>query len=226
MSPTLNLAPSHHPSSVVPATAKVPGVAALDDAQLLASLREGDETAATALCLRVRPAIFRTLHRLLGPGDGELEDLAQHAVIELITTIDRFRGDCSLDTWASRITAHAVYNEIRGRRVKRKFFEYRELDSDAEIPHAETRESAANTVLATRLLAKLRAHLAAMDPAKAMSYWLHDVCGYDLKEVAQITDSSVAAAQTRLVRGRRELHERMAEDPELRLGLSNWEGRS
>ena len=83
-----------------------------------------------------------------------------------------------------------------------------------------------SSALAARLLAKLRAHLASMDLVKATAYWLHDVCGYDLKEVAQITASSVSAAQTRLVRGRRELHERMAEDPELRLGLANWEERS
>ena len=200
--------------------------AAFDDAQLLASLREGDESAAGALCIRVRPAIFRTLYRLLGPSDVELEDLAQHALIELVTSIDRYRGDCSLDTWASRITAHVVYNEIRHRKVVRKFFEARATDADMEIPNAEVRESPAGQILAARLLEKVKGQLGEMDQAKALAYWLHDVCGYDLKEVAQITDSSVSAAQTRLVRGRREIHDRIAAEPELALGLRNLEGRS
>lgn len=215
--------PSHQPAP--PKSGGGPQAAAFDDAQLLASIREGDESAAGALCARMRPAIFRTLHRLLGPGDSELEDLAQHALIELVTTIDRFRGDCSLDTWGSRTTAHVVYNEIRSRKVKRKFFEPATLDGDMEIPNARVRDSHANEVDAARLLEKLKGQLGEMDPAKALAYFLHDVCGYDLKEVAQITETSVSAAQTRLVRGRRELHERIAADPELSFGLRNLEAQ-
>ncbi|HEX2672579.1 MAG TPA: sigma factor-like helix-turn-helix DNA-binding protein [Polyangiaceae bacterium] len=44
---------------------------------------------------------------------------------------------------------------------------------------------------------------------------MHDVYGYDLKEVGQITGVSLAAAQSRLVRGRREIHERIKRDEAL-----------
>src|ERR1700722_14882498 len=81
-----------------PEPAPRPAMPSLDDTELLGALRRGDPSAATALHDRVRPLVDRTVRRLLGPTDVDREDVAQLAMIELVYTIDRYRGDCSLDS--------------------------------------------------------------------------------------------------------------------------------
>jgi RNA polymerase sigma-70 factor (ECF subfamily) len=187
-------------------------VPTLDDSQLLASIRSGDPDAATALHDRLRPVVERAIRRLLGPRDRDHEDLAQHAMIEVVYTIDKFRGDCPLDAWASTVAAHVVYNHIRRATVERRIFEgFRSEDEDGAV----SGRNLARDTSARSTLRRVFVHLDAIEASKAWAYVLHDVCGFDLREVAQITESSVAAAQTRLVRGRRELHERLNTDPEL-----------
>ena len=185
---------------------------ALDDSELLAAVQRGDPEAAVALHDRLRPVVERALRRLLGPRDRDHEDLAQQAMIEVVFTIDRFRRDCPLDAWASTVAAHIAYNHMRRRTTERRIFESLRLDDDTPmaLSHGAVRETTARSTLR-----RVLTHLDEIDEAKAWAYMLHDVCGYDLREVAQITNTSVAAAQSRLVRGRRELHERIAADPEL-----------
>jgi RNA polymerase sigma-70 factor, ECF subfamily len=182
----------------------------LDDSELLAAVRAGDQAAATALHDRVSAPIDRALVRVLGGRDRDHDELAQNTMIELVGSIDRFRGECSLDTWVSRIAAHIAYKAIRRRKVERRILEQRSDFDDALAPDDLDRG-----VVDRGLLGRVRAHLSAMDEAKAWTLVLHDVCGYDLREIAQITEVSVSAAQTRLSRGRRELHERLLADPEL-----------
>jgi RNA polymerase sigma-70 factor (ECF subfamily) len=183
--------------------------AALDDNELVAAVRAGDESAATTLHDRLRPRIEATICRMLGRRDVEHDDLVQTALIEIVQSIDRYRGECSLESWASTITAHMVYNTIRRRKLERRIFDSGE-QRDVTSPASTSR-----LVVARDYVRRLRVHLDDMDEAKAWTFLLHDVCGFDLREIAQITGVSAAAAQTRLVRGRREMHERIAADPEL-----------
>ena len=190
---------------------RAPPEPSLDDAQLLQALRRGDPGAATALHDRARPVVDRTTTRLLGRGDRDREDVAQGALIEIVLGIERFRGDCPLDAWCSRVSAHVVYKHLRRRQTERGIFAA--LDLEEHEPRSGVH--GAREPLVRSVVARVRAHLEHMDQAKAWAFVLHDVCGYDLKEIAEITGASVAAAQTRLTRGRRELHERIAADPEL-----------
>jgi RNA polymerase sigma-70 factor (ECF subfamily) len=208
--PTLWLVPGQPPTApAAPPPAPVP---ALDDSELLAAVRAGDPSAATALHDRVRPQIDRTISRLLTPDDIDRDDIAQQAMIELVSTIGRYRGDCALDSWTSTITARVVYKHIRRRKIERRIFGTFDPDS-VVMMRSESRVG--REAMARTIIPRVLAHLAAIDESRAWAFVLHDVCGYDLREIAEITGVTVTAAQTRLVRGRREVHERIAADGEL-----------
>jgi DNA-directed RNA polymerase specialized sigma24 family protein len=77
--------------------------------------------------------------------------------------------------------------------------------------------------MARNIADRIRRHLQEIDTAKAEAFLLHDVCGFDAREVAGIAGISEAAAHARIARGRRELHEKLAADPELRDALIDME---
>jgi RNA polymerase sigma-70 factor (ECF subfamily) len=193
------------------AEAPVAPASTFDDSELLAAVRRGDEGAARELHDRVRPRVDLTILRLFGRRDVDHEDLVQHTLIEIVYGIDRFRGECALDTWTSRIAAHVVYHHLRRRRLERRVFEREPTEEEMPV----SSPSHERAVAARDVLTRIRGHLARIDEAKAWTFLLHDVCGYDLREISVITEVSVDAAQKRLVRGRRELHARLAADPDL-----------
>ncbi|HEY3666872.1 MAG TPA: RNA polymerase sigma factor [Polyangiaceae bacterium] len=188
----------------------------LDDTQLLTALRAGDPAAAGALYNRTRHVVERTVRRLLGTSDFDREDLCQLAFIELVNTIERFRGDCPLDAWVSVVSARIVYKHLRRRKLERRIFSRTSLQVMPDIAPAPKH----NAVLRD-LLRRVSGHLEHVDEDRALTFLLHDAYGYDVKEVAQITGISVSAAQSRLVRGRHEVHARIARDPNLANALDD-----
>jgi RNA polymerase sigma-70 factor (ECF subfamily) len=176
---------------------------------LVASVRRHDENAAATFHDRVLPRVEATILRVLGGRDRDHEDLVQLSLIELIRSIRRFRGDCSVDSWTAKITARVVYKYLRRRGTEARIFA-----STAPEPIAPGSGPASDAE--TRgLVERVRGHLGRIGPEKAWAFLLHDVCGYKLEEAAEIMNITRAAAQSRVVRGRRELHDLICSDPEL-----------
>jgi RNA polymerase sigma-70 factor (ECF subfamily) len=184
------------------------------DVELLAGLRRGEPALAEDFYWRVKPVVTRTVRRLLGRLDQDGEDIAQVTMIQLIEALPRYRGDCPLDAWVSAVSANVIYKHIRRRRLERTLFT---APPDEEpVPWgAGSLPAASGAIAAREVTARIGEHLAAMNPDRAWAFLLHDVCGYSLEEIAHVCQISAAAAQSRLVRGRRELHQRIGKDPSL-----------
>lgn len=154
--------------------------------------------------------IDRVLSRLLGQSDADYEDVAQVALFEIVQTSHRFRGECPLDAWLAVVVARSAYRQLRRRRLERRFF------ATSAVADSTFSVRVPPAAFASReALELVRVHLLKMSEGRALTFLLHDVHGYSLQEIGQIMGVSVAAAQSRLVRGRKEFHERLAVDPRL-----------
>jgi RNA polymerase sigma-70 factor (ECF subfamily) len=189
-----------------------------DDSQLLAAVRAGDAQAANALYGRARPIVDRTVQKLLGRLDRDAQDVFQQAMVEIVRSIDKYRGDCPFDAWIHLLTARVVYKNLRGRQVERRVL------TDTVPADVVSVDEPAHRAMLRSTIERVKGHLADLDPGRRWAFLLHDVHGYDLREMAQIMGTSVAAAQSRLVRGRKDVQQRLAADPELADELKRWQG--
>ena len=196
---------------------KPPRPASLDDEALIEAVARRDPALGSELCHRLMHVVDGTLYRVLGKREADHDDLVQSSFEQIVLSIYRgqFLRECSLSTWASAITSNVALRAIRSRRTERKVF-----DPTQDIEQLGPRLSSANhpeaRMASRNELDRLRYHLSQMSEKYAETLLLHDVLGCGLSETATLVGASVAATQSRLVRGRRELAARIRQDREER----------
>jgi RNA polymerase sigma-70 factor (ECF subfamily) len=190
-----------------------------DDA-ILAAVRRGDAAVASDFYWRIKPVVERTVRRLFGRSDCDGEDLVQIALVQIIESLPSYRGDCPLDAWVSAVSANVVYKHIRRRRLERRIFE---TAFEGPEPPASASTAGPQRMMMRDMARRVADHLIAMRPDRSWAFVLHDVCGYSLDEIAHICGISVSAAQSRLVRGRKDLHDRVGADGSLADALEKGE---
>jgi RNA polymerase sigma factor (sigma-70 family) len=181
---------------------------------------------------KVRSAVDQVLRRLIGSQDPEYEDLMQSSMENVLSTIDRgnFRGDCPTGGWAAIIARNVAVDAIRVRTRERQLFAHEEADlagadtvSNAEVGGDRGPE---HLTAVQERLRRVKSALIGLCPHKANVVFLHDILGHQLDEVASILSISVAAAQSRLVRGRRLIIDSVGSPDDGWLAGDRPEGRS
>ncbi len=174
------------------------------DLEILAGLHEGQQWAAAELYDRTHMYVERTLRRILRFHRAEHDDLMQASFERMLRFLSErsLTGACNLPAWSSAVTANVALDYLRKRARENRLFEREpgvaETARAVEASPERTAELRAAAARVQRLLARMK-------PKYAETLVLHDVLGHDLSEIADIMGASVAATQSRLVRGRKEL---------------------
>ena len=157
----------------------------------------------------VRCAVRAVLRRLVGAEDPEYEDLVQSSIENVLVTFDRgkFRGDCPQGGWAAVIARNVAIDAIRARSRERQLFSRDATDLAAadSVRGAEAKTGPEHLTGVQERLDRVKSAMLGLGAPKANVVFLHDVLGHELPAVAGILRITVAAAQSRLVRGRREI---------------------
>jgi RNA polymerase sigma-70 factor (ECF subfamily) len=186
------------------------GARGLTDTELLRAFDRGSREAAAEIYDRLIRVVDATLYRMLGGRGVDHDDLVQSAFEEVIRTLrrHRFAQGCSLTSWAGAISARVALRAIRRKKRERHVIDRSERASGVydDCPAGTDVE---RDVAVQRELERLRSMLAVTTPERAEVVVLYHILEHDLATIAAMLGISVAAAQSRLVRGRRELQHAM-----------------
>jgi RNA polymerase sigma-70 factor (ECF subfamily) len=197
-----------------------------DEADLIASLRSGDEAAFGRLVDLHTPAMLRVARGYVRSHELA-EDVVQETWIALVKGIDGFEGRSSLRTWLFTVLINIA--KARGLREQRtaeaevRAFTGGTVDparfrgSDDEWP-GHWRQDASPTpfpdtpegsVLGAELVTVARRELDELPERQRVVVTMRDMLGLDSAEVRELLDISVANQRVLLHRGRAAVRQRL-----------------
>ncbi len=166
-----------------------------DQAQLLAQLAEGDQTAAIALTDLLAPALLRYAARMLGDR-AEAEDVVQEAMLRLWRMAPDWQaGLAQPSTWVYRVAANLCTDRLRRR--KRMVSEMPDLPDPAAGADARLMQEHRTRALEAALLQ--------LPERQREAVILRHLEGLANPEIAAIMMIGVEAVESLTARGKRRL---------------------
>lgn len=173
------------------------------DAACLRAAAAGDEGAVRELYRAHVDAVYRTIARILGPSDPDVEDVAQQTFLAALDGAARFDGRSKVSTWMIGIATRRALDAARARHRRgrwAKITEWVGLGRPAAAP--DVRHDA---------LSEAEAALAVLNPDQRTVFVLHQVEGHTFQEISEMTGTGISTLHARLKAARRKIDEALAE---------------
>jgi RNA polymerase sigma-70 factor (ECF subfamily) len=200
-----------------------PAATGEDEAELLAGLRAGNETAFERL-LRVEGGRMLAVARRLLREEEDARDVVQEAFLAAFRSIHRFAGGSRLSTWLHRIVVNAALMRLRNRTrrpeepIETLLPKFQDDGHQVDHPSVDWEETA-DTLLQRRQVRELvRASIDRLPESYRTVLLLRDIEGLTTAEAARLVGVTENALKIRLHRARQAL--RTLLDPRLREHLA------
>lgn len=172
-----------------------------DDAGLIRAAQHGDVDAFAEIVRRYERRLRLVLLRVLGD-ERDVEEATQDAFVQAWRNLDRYRGEAAVFTWLYRIGVNEALARRRRKRHETVDLETSESESARYVRRDTQPEASAESAdVRTQVLAALRT----LPEDHREAVVLRDIAGLSNEEVADALGLSVAAAKSRIHRGRLQL---------------------
>lgn len=187
------------------------------DHNLISRCREGDEEAWRLLLARYEAYVYRLCFKISGSREEAL-DLAQEALVKVLTGLDSFQTGRPFKPWLRRVTVNACLNCLRQRAPEMVSLEQPvaedlvlgdTLAGNTGEPAAEAEWRDSREVI--------RQELSRLPPQQRLVLVMRHQEGLSYEEIAATTDLPLGTVKTYLFRARQQLRRKLA-------GVYGWEG--
>lgn len=181
----------------------------LTDAELIASVLNGDTASFEPLVKKYSPRVFAAARRY-ARRESEVEDITQEVWFKAFHKLRSFRGEAPFEHWLMRLTVRTCYDFLRAHQRNRESTFSELTDPEADwldrfvVNPSDARESAdAAKALVDRLLSML-------SPSARLVITLLEIEDKSVKEIAALTGWSVSLVKVRAFRARLEMKKCLA----------------
>ena len=173
----------------------------VDDGGLIRAAQNGDVDAFAEIVRRYERRLRLVLLRVLGD-ERDVEEATQDAFVQAWRNLDRYRGEAAVFTWLYRIGVNEALARQRRKRFETVDLETSESESARYVRRDTQPEASAESAdVRTQVMAALRT----LPEDHREAVVLRDIAGLSNEEVAEALGLSVAAAKSRIHRGRLQL---------------------
>lgn len=170
----------------------------------LGRAQAGDHHAFAQLYSKHAKHIKSVCLRMVG-NIAEAEDLTQETFLQLHRKFSTYRGDSAFSTWLHRVAVNVVLMYMRKKRLSLTSLEEVTQPKEEEPGRSFGRPDLSLTGVVDRLA--LQQAAAELPKGYKLIFILHDVEGYEHKEIAGMLECSIGNSKSQLHKARRRLRD-------------------
>lgn len=165
---------------------------------LLCAAAAGDEAASRRIYRENVDRIYRTVARILGANDGDLDDVVQQTFLAALDSAARFDGRSKLSTYLIGIASRRALDAARERQRRARWGRLPEWVQDL-LP---ARQGAPSDLEERGFAVWALGHLS---PEQRQAFVLHEVEGHTLQEISDMTGTGISTLHARLTSAKKRL---------------------